>query len=160
MIGVIGDFKPGNVTHKTLDASLAHAGAEWQWIPTTEVPAADELEARYSGLWVAPASPYRDMNGALSAITTARERGVPLVGTCGGFQHVIVEYARNVLGVSDAEHAESSPDADSLVVTPLSCSLVGLSHPVHLEPDSRAAKLYGTVDTIEDFYCNYGLNPE
>jgi CTP synthase (UTP-ammonia lyase) len=79
MIGVVGDYQPGNETHTTLDASLAHAGAEWEWVPTDKIPG--DLAERFSGLWIAPASPYRDMNGALSAITTARERGIPLVGT-------------------------------------------------------------------------------
>lgn len=81
MIGVIGDFKPGNVTHESLNASLAHARAEWEWIATDKVPAADDLTHRYSGLWIAPASPYRSMEGALGAVTAARERGLPLVGT-------------------------------------------------------------------------------
>jgi CTP synthase (UTP-ammonia lyase) len=81
LIGVVGDFKPGNVTHDTLNASLQHAGAEFEWIPTDAVPPADELCERYAGLWIAPASPYRSMHGAVAAIATARERGVPLVGT-------------------------------------------------------------------------------
>ena len=81
LIGVVGDFNPQNVTHATLNASLEHAGAAAEWVPTDAVPAADELVERYAGLWIAPASPYRSMDGALDAITAARERGVPLVGT-------------------------------------------------------------------------------
>lgn len=81
LIGVVGDRQPENVTHATLDASLAHAGAEWEWVPTDAVPPADELASRYAGLWIAPASPYRSMDGALGAIAAARGRGVPLVGT-------------------------------------------------------------------------------
>ena len=81
VIGVIGDHNPANRTHATLDDSLATAGAQWEWVATDQVPPAAELERRYGGLWIAPASPYRSMDGALSAITAARERGVPLVGT-------------------------------------------------------------------------------
>ena len=81
LIGVIGDYQPANPTHRTLDSALAHAGAEWEWIATDAVPSADELERRYPGMWIAPASPYKSMDGALSAITAARERGIPLVGT-------------------------------------------------------------------------------
>ena len=72
---------------------------------------------------------------------------------------MLVEYARNVLGVEEAEHAETSPDAGRLVVTPLSCSLVGQRHRVHILPGTRAAELYGR-DAVERYYCNYGLNPE
>ena len=81
LIGVIGDYAPANPTHTSLDDSLGHAGATWEWVATDRVPVSDELERRYSGLWIAPASPYRSMSGALSAISTARERGIPLVGT-------------------------------------------------------------------------------
>ena len=81
LIGVIGDYAPGNMTHTSLDASLGHAGAEWEWLATDRVPPGPELARRYSGLWIAPASPYRSMGGALAAICAARERGLPLVGT-------------------------------------------------------------------------------
>lgn len=81
LIGVVGDYKPGNETHTTLDACLEHVEAAWEWIPTDAVPAPDELEERFAGLWIAPASPYRSMEGALGAVTAARERGIPLVGT-------------------------------------------------------------------------------
>ena len=73
---------------------------------------------------------------------------------------MLVEYARNVLGVEGAEHAETSPGADRLVVTPLSCSLGGEDHPVRLLPGTRAASLYGAGEVVEPYYCNYGLNPE
>jgi CTP synthase (UTP-ammonia lyase) len=46
------------------------------------------------------------------------------------------------------------------VITPLACSLVGQQQPVRMLPGTRAAKLYGTTDAIEDFYCNYGVNPD
>ena len=81
LIGVVGDYNAANETHTMLDASLAHAGADGEWISTDAVPSADELEERFAGIWVAPASPYRSMDGALGAVTAARERGVPLVGT-------------------------------------------------------------------------------
>jgi CTP synthase (UTP-ammonia lyase) len=81
LIGVVGDYNPQNETHTMLDASLAHAAAECEWVPTDAVPSADELEERFAGIWVAPASPYRSMDGALTAVTAARERGIPLVGT-------------------------------------------------------------------------------
>jgi CTP synthase (UTP-ammonia lyase) len=73
---------------------------------------------------------------------------------------VLVEYARNVLGVEKAEHAETSPDAERLVVTALSCSLVGQQHRVRILPGTRAAELYGRDEAVERYYCNYGLNPE
>jgi hypothetical protein len=49
LIGVVGDFQPGNVTHATLNASLEHAGAEFEWIPTDAVPPPGEIAQRFSG---------------------------------------------------------------------------------------------------------------
>ncbi len=82
VIGVIGDFNPGNVTHRFTSAALDHVGLRFEWHATDAVgdEPARSLE-RYDGLWIAPASPYRSMEGALTAIRYARERGVPLVGT-------------------------------------------------------------------------------
>jgi CTP synthase (UTP-ammonia lyase) len=81
MIGIVGDHQPGHPTHATLDACLAQAGAPAEWVPTDAVPPDRDLVARYAGLWIAPASPYRSMNSALRAIRLARERHIPLVGT-------------------------------------------------------------------------------
>jgi CTP synthase (UTP-ammonia lyase) len=73
---------------------------------------------------------------------------------------VIVEIARNVLRVEHADHAETNPDAQELVITPLECSLVGQAHPVNFVAGSRVAGLYGVSTTVEPYYCNYGLNPD
>jgi len=100
------------------------------------------------------------MTGALNAIRYSRESGLPLLGTCGGCQHVAIEFARNVLGLTDAGHAESDPYASKLIITPLSCSLKGLAMEVAIEPDSRIAAIYGASRVIEEYYCNFGLNPE
>jgi CTP synthase (UTP-ammonia lyase) len=61
------------------------------------------------GLIVAPGSPCRSQQGALVVIEHARLHSLPLLGTCGGFQHVVLEFARNVLGFADAQHAETTP---------------------------------------------------
>ena len=45
-------------------------------------------------------------------------------------------------------------------MTPLACSLVGQTHPIELLPGSIAAGLYGQAQALEDYYCNYGVNPE
>ncbi len=82
LIGIVGDFNPKNHTHLHTNGALGHVGLSFEWVPTDGVgPGVDKRLARYDGLWIAPASPYRNMDGALSAIRHARERGVPLVGT-------------------------------------------------------------------------------
>jgi CTP synthase (UTP-ammonia lyase) len=81
-VGIVGDFNPQNVTHRFTNDALDHLKLSSEWVPTDQVPEAAELRlGGYAGLWIAPASPYRSMDGALAAIRYARERGVPLVGT-------------------------------------------------------------------------------
>lgn len=90
----------------------------------------------YDAFWCAPGSPYRSLTGALDAIRFAREERVPFIGTCGGFQHAVIEYARNVLGFADARHAEYDPYASSdLFISALSCSPFGETMRVEIEPD-------------------------
>lgn len=66
---------------------------------------------------------------------------------------------RDVLGVGEADHAETNPAAAELAITPLVCSLAGQSHPVLPIAGSRAAAIYGTERSIEPFFCRYGVNP-
>jgi CTP synthase (UTP-ammonia lyase) len=81
-VGVVGDFNPQNPTHAFTTDALAHLKLPFEWVPTDHVPErAERRLGGYAGLWIAPASPYRSMDGALAAIRYARERGVPLVGT-------------------------------------------------------------------------------
>jgi CTP synthase (UTP-ammonia lyase) len=81
-VGVVGDFKPANPTHRFTNAALDHLKLTFEWVPTETIEDKPEAQLeKYDGLWIAPASPYRSMEGALSAIRYARERGVPLVGT-------------------------------------------------------------------------------
>ena len=82
LIGVIGDFDPGNRTHRFTNAALTHADVEYAWVPTDRIGAGRETAlADFAGLLISPGSPYRDMEGAITAVRYARERGVPLVGT-------------------------------------------------------------------------------
>lgn len=60
--------------------------------------------------------------GALSTIRFAREQKLPFLGTCGGFQHALLEYARNALGIVDAAHAEIDPEGTQVLIAPLKCS--------------------------------------
>ena len=62
------------------------------------------------------------------------------------------------MGVSDADHEESAPDAPTLVVTRLACSLRGTEQPVRILPGTLAFKAYGKDRSTEEFLCNYGLN--
>ncbi len=69
-----------------------------------------------------------------------------------------MEYARNVLGLADAEHEETAPDAPALVVSRLACSLVGKTESVRIYPHTLTHQAYGRDEAREHFRCNFGLN--
>ncbi|MER6509663.1 gamma-glutamyl-gamma-aminobutyrate hydrolase family protein [Nonomuraea sp. NPDC001636] len=123
------------------------------WIPTTE---ADDLDG-FDGIWIMPGSPYASEAGAVNAARTARERRIPFLGTCGGFQHMLLEYGRNVCGL-DVDHAENTPGAEAFLLEPLSCSLAGHEGLVRLTPGSRIEQIMGTTSIVEAYSCSYGLN--
>ncbi|KGE17654.1 glutamine amidotransferase-related protein [Paenibacillus wynnii] len=133
-----------------------------EWIPTSSLENGFEQKlATFQALWTVPASPYKSMQGALNGIRFAREHNVPFLGTCGGFQHMIIEFARNVLALSEADHAEENPTSSLMLVAPLTCSVSEKTHTFKLTPGSKVADIYGGLEIVEQYgICNYGLNPE
>jgi CTP synthase (UTP-ammonia lyase) len=165
-IGLIGDFNPQVKAHSAIPRALSLAAQsarcelELVWLPTPSLHSTSEsLLATFDRLWCVPGSPYADLAGALQAIQFARTRPIPFLGTCGGFQHAVLEYARNVLGWSDADHAESSPAAALPLIAPLTCPLVGLRGSIRLLAGSQAARIYGRQEIVENYHCNFGVNP-
>jgi CTP synthase (UTP-ammonia lyase) len=163
-IGLIGDYDAAVPAHQAIPRALALAGdavtarVDYEWVPTQEIGDESRVSG-FDGLWCVPASPYRSMEGALRAIRFAREQGRPFLGTCGGFQHAIIEYARHVLGWADAEHAETAPDATRPVITPLNCALVETTDTIRFHKGSVLAGAYGCLQASERYHCSYGLNP-
>jgi len=166
-LAIVGEYTPAFVPHAKTDEAIEQArralafAVHADWIPTTDLVSGHAARlCNYDAVWIAPRAPYDSMTGALNAIRHCRETGVPLLGTCGGCQHVAIEFAHNVLGIVDTSHAESDPYASKLIITPLSCSLKGRKMDVQLEPESRIAELYGATRVAEEYYCNFGLNPD
>jgi CTP synthase (UTP-ammonia lyase) len=130
------------------------------WLATSDLAQEGSVDlGSFDGLWCVPASPYRSFDGALRAITYAREHSVPFLGTCGGFQHAVIEYARNVLGHTEADHAEMNPGAEVQLFAPLLCSMVEVDGAVHFSPSSKIATVYGCASVVERYHCNFGMNP-
>jgi CTP synthase (UTP-ammonia lyase) len=163
-IALVGDYDAGVLAHRAIPEALNRAAAaqpasmqlRFDWKHTSLI---GQLNG-YHGVWCVPASPYADEAAALGAIRWARENNVPFLGTCGGFQHAILEFARNVLGLSHAGHAETAGDSACLVISRLSCSLVEVEQPVFATPGTRLAELYGTKAIQVGYRCNFGLNPK
>ena len=130
----------------------------WLATPSLEAETPESLR-RFAAFWAVPATPYASMEGALRAIRFAHESAMPFLGTCGGFQHAMIEYARNVLDLAEADNVETSPDTALPLIAPLSCALVEKSGMIHFENGSRLRAIYGVTDTVETYHCSYGLNP-
>lgn len=166
-IALIGDQNPTVKAHVAIPKALRLAGdsigrtIDATWIRTDQLYANAGHSLRdFQGIWCVPASPYASMEGALNAIRFARENEVPFLGTCGGSQHALIEYCRNVLGLTDADHAESNPDTAFALIAPLPCALRETESRIHLIEGSRVRALYGRADVTEPFNCGYGLNPK
>jgi CTP synthase (UTP-ammonia lyase) len=165
-IALIGDHDPAVTAHRAIPEALRLVCGElgldgrWDWIHTASIqPDPAEQLAPYAGLWCVPASPYASTAGALAAIRWAREQRRPFLGTCGGFQHALIEYATAVWRLPHAAHAELEPDAPDPLIAPLACALVEQRGWVRLAPHSRIARAYGATDTVESYHCSYGLHP-
>jgi CTP synthase (UTP-ammonia lyase) len=169
-IAIVGDYDCESRGHSTTYAGLHHAARtlnaalDLRWVSTTDCEGRAGVSLRHAdGVFITTGSPYLSLRGALDAIAFARTSGIPTIGTCGGFQHMALEYARGVLGCADAGHAEYAADAehsDRLFVTKLQCSLAGKTFDVQLEPNSRAGRSYDAPRAEERYYCSFGLRAE
>lgn len=176
-IAIIGDFNPEYVSHDTNAPAIDHAAADLgipvvaAWVGTDSIPPTgpSAMLDEYDGFWIAAGTPYRSRPGAMAAIRYAREDGKPIFATCGGFQVGLLEFAHNVLGRSDLEHAEDAPDAPRQLLVPVSCpvpdrkagapALSGALR-IHIREDSKAREILGTDRIEEEYFCNYEINPD
>lgn len=164
-IGLVGDFDPKMYTHLALNDSIEHCRnhlhfiPEPQWVPTEEISDNFLATHHFDAFWIAPGSPYKNDDGVYSLIRWSRENNFPLYGTCGGFQYMLIEYARNVLKISQATHEETDPTNEHLIISKLSCSLKGKTEDVLIS--DRQSWLFQVLNTdrIPGHYnCNFGLN--
>jgi CTP synthase (UTP-ammonia lyase) len=161
-VALLGEYNPSSETHIATDAAISHsaqvldARIEAEWISSRVIT--PELVSDFDGLWVTPGPPHVDMERSLAAIRHAREQGIPTFGNCGGFQLIVLEVARNLFGIHDAQHEEYSSSAPVKVVIPLSCSLRGQELPIQIAEKSVAGELYQRTQIVERYYCSFGIN--
>jgi CTP synthase (UTP-ammonia lyase) len=158
-IFILGDRNINFVTHRELDAAieLMPKTIRARWVGTDTAEATRTADA--DGLWVVSGSPYRDDGAVYSAIRMSRTSGQPFLGTCSGFQYAVVDFARNVAGIADADHAETASGSGTLVVDRLACSLVGVERQVRAVPGTRMHRLCGDAPFVGFHWCNFGMAP-
>lgn len=162
-IGIIGDYD-GRPSHLATQEALKHCATQlgveavYTWLPTTELEGSCKELKKYDGLWCAPGSPYKSMNGALNAIKYAREEDYPFIGTCGGFQHAAIEYGRNVLEIEELKDMSFSLYEPNEYITALSCSLIGQTKELKVEKASILSDIYDSSEITEKYNCSMELN--
>ncbi len=178
-IGILGDFNPEFRSHHATNDAHQHAARKHQlkvestWLPTPSLlePGAAATLDSFDGLFGSAGSPYKSFDGMLKGIEFARRRDWPFLGTCG-FQYALIEFARNVLGIADADSAENNSNSKNIVIYPVACAVTGIKGDapklsgkvpeIRLRPGSYLQSFYGKDEEVvtEEFFCNFEVNPE
>ncbi len=174
-IGVVGKYVDYEDSYKSLKEALLHGGlahdleVEVGWVEAEGIvreTAKGQLD-RYDGILVPGGFGIRGIEGMIEAIRYARENLVPYFGICLGMQVMVIEFLRNVCGVSDANSAEFDPEARDRVFLKLR-ELKGVEDlggtmrvgawPCRLQPESFAHRAYGAPRISERHRHRYEFN--
>jgi CTP synthase (UTP-ammonia lyase) len=161
-IAILADYSDQFEPHVKTNSAFDHLreqgnDVEHRWIDTDKLPSrAAALLEGFDGLLVGGGSPFRDFGAVLRALRYARENNLPTIGTCAGYTHMTLEYARHAL-FPDAISTQYEGAGGTPVVDLLECSLRGKTLPIRLIPSSKAARAYGCTRVEELYYCRYGV---
>ena len=164
-IAIIGDYNQNEESHYLIMESIKEVAEEQQgelqaqWIMSDALDVSEEHLKLFDGFWFSPGSPYKNANNVLSAIQYARKNWVPALGTCAGFQHMVIEFARNVLGLYSADSEENDTECADAVIKKLSCTLMNKMEQLKIsDSNSILARTVGGDRLIGEYRCNYGFN--
>jgi CTP synthase len=123
-VGIVGKYVGLPDAYLSVVEALRHAAAgqglqlDLVWVPSDELTGllADSYLEDLDGIVIPGGFGYRGVEGKVQAIRFARENGVPLLGLCLGLQCSVIEFARNVLGLTDANSTEFDPTTPHPVI--------------------------------------------
>jgi len=176
-IGLLGKYTALRDAYASIEKAVEHCGAhldaevELAWIDTSEITEANVAQRMegLDGVIVPGGFGTRGVAGKIACVRHCREQGVPLLGICLGFQVVVLEYARHVVGLREADSTEFNPAAPDPVISELpeqkaieqlggTMRLGGQD--VILTPGSLASRLYGGAEQIRQrFRHRYEVDP-
>ena len=174
-IGVVGKYISLSDAYKSIYESLDHAGIALESrvvvrrIDSEEVErdGADRALAGLDGMLVPGGCGYRGIPGKLAAVRFAREKKIPFFGICLGLQCAVIEFARSVLGLKEANTTEIDADTrdpvvclldDQFSITDMGGTMRLGSYPCKLTPSSLAHKVYGADEVLERHRHRYEFN--
>ncbi|EAJ5729804.1 CTP synthase [Campylobacter coli] len=187
-IAFVGKYVDLKESYKSLTEAIIHAGAaldtkvELKWVDSEKLENLESAEAfkNVSGILVAGGFGYRGIEGKIKAIQYARENKIPFLGICLGMQLALVEFARNVLKLKDANSSEFDDKCSNPIVylidefmdasgkkqirtakTPLGGTMRLGSYECKVKPNSLLAKVYNNAKNIKERHRHrYEANPK
>jgi len=175
-IAVVGKYTDLHDAYKSVSEALHHggiahdAGVEIHWLSSdqfTSQEAAGRLLEGHDGLLVPGGFGIRGIEGMIEAIRWAREHELPFFGICLGLQIAVIEFARNVCGMSETTSTEFEPECEAPVIALLAnqrevkdmggTMRLG-AYAARLRPGSRAAQAYGAVQISERHRHRWEVN--
>ncbi len=174
-IGLVGKYVELPDAYKSINESLIHAGARIDCKPQISLlhsekikeNNAEELLKEFDGIIVAPGFGHRGIEGKINAIKYARENNVPFLGICLGMQCAVIEFARNVLKLKDANSTEMHPNTPHPVINLMEeqKNIIDLGgtmrlggYKCKLSEDSKLSVEYKKTDILERHRHRYEFN--
>jgi CTP synthase len=166
-IAVVGKYTELVDSYKSVQESLIHggiandSGVDITWVSSdlfTSPERTAELLEDVDGLLIPGGFGVRGVDGMVSAVRFAREKGIPFFGICLGMQVASIEFARNKCGLEDSHSSEFAPECGNPVislmesqqhVTDMGGTMRLGSYPARLKPGSLVADMYGASDVSE-----------
>lgn len=175
-IGLIGKYVELNDAYKSIAESLVHSGAVNQckvninWIHSEDINSEnyEEILSHLNGIIVAPGFGHRGMKGKILTAKYARENNIPYLGICLGMQVAVIEFARNVLHIEDADSTEMQPKSANPVIDLMEqqkgitnyggTMRLGAFECRIIEKDSKTCKAYNKLTIFERHRHRYEFN--
>lgn len=176
-IAITGKYTSVRDSYASIINALEHAGialgarVDIKWIETTGISDTNAAEhlADVDGIIVPGGFGARGVEGKIACIKYARGNNLPYLGLCFGFQMAVVEFARNVCGLKDANSTEIEPQCSEPVIDilPEQKKIEGLGgsmrlggRDIELKPNTLAWKLFGSTDSVRmRFRHRYEVDP-
>jgi CTP synthase (UTP-ammonia lyase) len=165
-IGIIGDFDKEFIPHIATMNSLSYSSKKIgvdisiDWIDTESLNDSGLMIKNFNGIWISPGKLYKSVKGALNGIKTARESNIPTLGTCRGFQHLMIEFGRYVLNLSGEEIEKNDPFLSKIVSMRSNCSLEDKWIDIEINNNSLAYRFYNKSMIQEQDVCSFEINKE
>ena len=174
-IALVGKYVQLHDAYLSVAEALKHGGwenganvnIEWVDSETLTPDTVEDILGKCDGILVPGGFGNRGIEGKITAIKFARENDIPFLGICLGMQMAVVEFARNVIGLKNANSSEFVPEGDCSVIhwmpdqrgdIPLGGTMRLGAYPCSIKPGTELERAYGKSDIAERHRHRYEFN--